>query len=352
MFHCWLVMLPELRDYTRKHMDPISKAHLAMTCSAEDTHRWQYYLTRFSGPRVRRHYARALMVYGSDAMVRDYAARHGSYRLVEFLPLLRNGREELFFSCVAAETASLLSFYDFDTRAAALRWRELCSPFSAREDVTEFWDVIENVPGARLANRHLIVHWAMQRRDLSLLSRLGSPQDGRIQVFGSDLAIPWLDTLVQHGLKLRVLVDVDTPFAILQRAKQHGLATHWTHLVYSDLDVMAVHLERSEGQPIKDNSWFRSAMHMVEKPGYWPRFFARFNVAWPLDSLVYAIFAHDYALITWLLAHPPWMERPRDKAVSLGEGRLRQQLIADGWFVDGKFVNKNTGETLSIVVVQ
>lgn len=322
-----------------------------MTCSTKDAHRWQRCLTRLTGPRLDKHYLSALVVYGSDDMVRDFVARHGSLPLTESMSLIQHGREELFFSCASRNTLHSLSHVNFNTRSGALRWCELCAPLRRHDAVAAFWDVIENVLDAPHCYRRCLMSWAVRRRDLSLLSRVWPPSYGTVAVRGSDLSAEWLDTLVQHGWKLRVAVGRNMSFAVLQRVKHHGLEIEWVHTVHSDLDVMALHVESFVPLRLIGSAWFQAAIHLVETPGYWPRFLERFNVAWPLGLLVFAITTSDYALITWLLTHPPWTEHPRDNVVPLGDGRVRRQLIADGWFVDGKFVNKKTGERLSIVVV-
>src|SRR5687767_11983634 len=64
--------LRDIQEVIRVAADPLSSAHLAMTCRFEHAARYEYYTRHHSGPRTRaRYYILGVAAYGTDDMLLD-----------------------------------------------------------------------------------------------------------------------------------------------------------------------------------------------------------------------------------------------------------------------------------------
>lgn len=356
-FRLWPELLVELRACCRLLMDPVCQAHLAMTCKEEDDVRWTLYLTRFSGSRSWRTYALALTKYGSDEAVRELLRTCSECDILR--RVLHHGRDGLFLSTRQPRAIFSVGLWEaFNSRQAAIEWAtpwaSIWSIKNTLEKVREHWDVIENIPDAPIPDispyaNHGLPAWAERHHDAILLARLRFAMKREYVAFGGTVTVAWLETLKRQDWKVLLVVEQATPFSVLQYAKCNGFNIQWDETAYDDLDVMAAYYANATYSLARPEGVRLTVVMYTMPPGYWPRYFQRFGLPWEAPLLCAAVSNRDYALITWLLARP--CSGAEDcPQIPLYEGRLRQQLIKDGWFADGKFVNKMTGEILPFVL--
>jgi hypothetical protein len=359
MFTCWRDLLPELRAYVRTCADPLAQAHLAMTCQAEDTYRWNLYLTRFSGTRDLFSYSAALAAHGSDAFVHS---RYDDMPVELGRELLRHKRDQLLLSVPPQRRKGRLDLWKaFNSRYAALQWiREWRDEdkwkSAALQHAVASWNLIEGIgkePAGNFGWFNPAALWAEAHHDVQLLARLYPLLHGRYTAVGDTVRVDWLEILLANKWDVALRVTMGTPVAVLKYAIDHTMRITWFSGCYDDLDVEIVyHQERPPcAVEIGHHTAIDHASVYRVSAGYWPRYIQHFNAAWECTLLRTAIRGCDYALIVWLLARACGVRQLRYIDAGSLRGRLKDQLMADGWLVDGHLVNKNTGERLPIAIV-
>jgi len=77
--------LRDIQEVIRVAADPLSSAHLAMTCRFEHAARYEYYTRHYSGPRTRAsYYILGVAAYGTDVL-------HMYYRTASYVDRILKG---------------------------------------------------------------------------------------------------------------------------------------------------------------------------------------------------------------------------------------------------------------------